>query len=36
MFFSRGSTFDKVLDLKLSESFETKMRTYLELFETDP
>lgn len=36
MFFCEARHFDEVLDLKLSERFETKMKVYLELFETYP
>ena len=35
-FFREARHFDEVLDLKLSERFEGKMKAYLELFETDP
>ena len=35
-FFREAQHFDAVLDLKLAEHFETKMKAYFELFETDP
>lgn len=34
-FFREARHFDEVLDLKLAERFEEKMKAYLELFETD-
>lgn len=35
-FFREARHLDEVLDIKLAERFETKMKAYLELFETDP
>lgn len=35
-FFREARHFDKVLDLKLAEHFETKVKAYLELFKTNP
>ena len=35
-FFREARHFDEMLDLKLSESFEKKMKAYLEFFETHP
>lgn len=35
-FFRETQHFDKMLNLKLAERFETKVKAYLELFETDP
>lgn len=32
-FFREARHYDKMLDLKLAERFETKMKAYLELFE---
>lgn len=34
-FFLEAQYYDKMLDLKLAERFETKVKTYLELFETN-
>lgn len=34
-FFREAQHFDKILDLKLAERFETKVKAYLEFFETD-
>ncbi len=35
-FFREAQHYDKILDPELAERFETKMKTYLELFEIDP
>lgn len=35
-FFHETQHFDKMLDIKLAERFEIKVKTYLELFETNP
>ena len=35
-FFREAQHYDKMLNLNLAEDFETKMKAYLELFETDP
>ena len=35
-FFREAQHYDKMLNLNLAEDFETKMKVYLELFETDP
>ena len=35
-FFREAQHYDKMLDLKLAERFEAKVKAYLELFETDP
>ena len=35
-FFREAQHFDEILDLKLAERFETKVKVYLELFETHP
>ena len=35
-FFREAQHYDKILDLKLAERFEAKVKTYLELFETNP
>ena len=35
-FFREARHFDEVLDLKLAERFQIKMKVYLELFERDP
>lgn len=34
-FFCKARHFDEVSDIKLAERFQTKMKAYLELFETD-
>ena len=35
-FFREAQHYDKMLDIKLAERFEAKVKAYLELFETDP
>ena len=35
-FFREAQHYDKMLNLNLAEDFETKMKAYLKLFETDP
>ena len=35
-FFREAQHYDKMLNLNLAEGFDTKMKAYLELFETDP
>ena len=35
-FFQEARHFDKMLDIKLAARFETKVKAYLELFETHP
>lgn len=34
-FFPEAQHYDKMLDLKLAERFEAKVKAYLEVFETD-
>lgn len=34
-FFREAQHYDEMLDIKLAERFKTKVKTYLEFFETD-